>query len=300
MLTILVNRVHRVIDVTVQAIRHRVSRWTKPATAALVQGTVMDLARSKPELVAEHALLRQQLIVLQRTVKRPRFTKADRVLLVLLASKLRAWWEALLIVKPETILWWHRQGFRLFCKRKSKATTTKPNVPAETVVLIQEMAINNRLWGAERIWGELLKLGIHVSKRTIQKYLQHARPPRPLGQAWATFLRNDAREIWACDFLQVTDIFFRPLFAFFVIELASRRVVHAGVTRSPTDAWVAQQLREATPYGTGPRYLIRDNDAKYKLPQVRSEFDTVNVRACTLRLGKYCQCVAPSHHIRST
>jgi putative transposase len=125
------------------------------------------------------------------------------------------------------------------------------------------MATNNRLWGAERIRGELMKLGIHVSKRTIQKYLRHVHPPRPASQTWAMFLRNHAREIWACDFLQVTDIFFRPLFAFFVIELASRRIVHVGVTRSPTDAWVAQQLREATPFGTRPKYLIRDNDGKF-------------------------------------
>jgi putative transposase len=108
-----------------------------------------------------------------------------------------------------------------------------------------------------------MKLGIHVSKRTIQKYMRHARPPRPLGQTWATFLRNHASEIWACDFLQITDIFFRPLFAFFIIEHASRRIVHVGVTRSPRDAWVAQQLREATPYGPGPRYLIHDNDGKF-------------------------------------
>ena len=93
--------------------------------------------------------------------------------------------------------------------------------------------------------------------------MRQARPPRPAGQAWATFLRNHAREIWACDFLQVTDLLFRPVFAFFVVELASRRVVHVGVTRAPTDAWVAQQLREATPEGQAPRFLIRDNDGKF-------------------------------------
>ena len=102
-----------------------------------------------------------------------------------------------------------------------------------------------------------------MSKRTVQRYLRQARPPRGAGQPWATFLRNHAGEAWACDFLPVTDLLFRPLHAFFIVALGSRRVVHVGVTRHPTDAWGAQQLREATPYDERPRFLIRDNDAKY-------------------------------------
>jgi putative transposase len=125
------------------------------------------------------------------------------------------------------------------------------------------MAANNRLWGAERIRGELLKLDIRVSKRTIQKYMKQVRPKRARGQSWKSFLRNHTAEVWACDFLQVTDLFFRPLFAFFIIELQSRKVIHVNVTRSPTDPWIAQQLREATPYGQTPTYLIRDNDRKF-------------------------------------
>jgi len=125
------------------------------------------------------------------------------------------------------------------------------------------MATENRLWGAERIRGELLKLGMHVCKRTIQKYIRNIRSPQPRGQRWATFLHNHAAQIWACDFLQVTELFFRPLFAFFIIELKSRKVIHVGVTRSPTDPWVAQHLREATPYGQAPKYLICDNDSKF-------------------------------------
>ena len=129
--------------------------------------------------------------------------------------------------------------------------------------MIREMAAKNWLWGAERIRGELLKLDIHVCKRTIQKYMMNVRTPQPRGQKWATFVHNHAAQIWACDFLQVTDLFFRPLFAFFIIELRSRKVIHVGVTRSPTDSWVAQQLREATPFGQAPKYLIRDNDSKF-------------------------------------
>jgi putative transposase len=104
---------------------------------------------------------------------------------------------------------------------------------------------------------------MRVCKRTIQKYMRRVRTARPRGQNWATFLRNHAKDVWACDFLQVTDLFFRSLFAFFIIELKSRSVIHVGVTRFPTDAWTAQQLREATPYGQTPKYLIRDNDNKF-------------------------------------
>ncbi len=125
------------------------------------------------------------------------------------------------------------------------------------------MAADNPLWGAERIRGELGKLGIRVAKRTVQTDLRGPGTPRPRGQTWAAFLRQHTTAIWACDFLPVTDLLFRPLYAFFVIALGSRRVVHVGVTRHPTDAWVAQQLREATPFGQRPRYLIRDNDSKY-------------------------------------
>ena len=123
------------------------------------------------------------------------------------------------------------------------------------------MSLANPLWGAPRIHGELLKLGIDIGQTSVAKYM--ARRRRPPSQGWSTFLRNHSAGIWACDFLQVTDLFFRPLFAFFIVELKSRRVIHVGVTRSPTDAWVAQQLREATPYGQAPKYLIRDNDSKF-------------------------------------
>jgi len=209
--------------------------------------TLTDLGRSKSELIAEIALLRHQLIILQRQVKLPTFTRADRLLLVLLARLVRTWQQAILLVQPETLLRWHRELFRLYWKRKSKASSHKPKLAAQTIILIRQMAKDNRLWGAERIRGELLKLGIRVCKRTIQKYMRNVHTQQPRGQKWSTFLHNHAAQIWACDFLQVTDLFFRPLFAFFIVELKSRRVIHVGVTRFPTDAWVAQQLREATP-----------------------------------------------------
>jgi len=238
-------------------------RGMKPRSTSLLLGTIADLARGKSQLLVENALLRQQLIILHRQVKRPTCKKTDRFLLALLARMMRTWKQALFIVQPETVLRWHRELFRLFWKHKSKADSRQPRLSPETIALIKEMASNNRLWGAERIRGELLKLGIRVCKRTIQKYRRQICPPRPKGQKWATFLHNHAGEIWACDFLQITDLFFRSLFAFFIIELRSRKVVHVGVTCSPTDVWTAQQLREATPYGQTPKYLIRDNDSKF-------------------------------------
>src|SRR4051794_8572089 len=246
------------------ATRTRVARWTRPAPLALAAGAAADATRSRSALLLENALLRHQLAILSRSVKRPRLTAVARGLLVLLASRLRAWARALVIVRPETVLRWHRAGFRLFWRQKSRPRAApQPRVAAETIALIRAMAAANRLWGADRIRGELRKLDIRVSKRTIQRYLRQARPSRPRGQTWPTFLRTHAGEIWACDFLPVNDIFFRPLYAFFIVALGSRRVVHVGVTRHPTDAWVAQQLREATPFDQRPRFLIRDNDAKY-------------------------------------
>ncbi len=149
----------------------------------------------------------------------------------------------------------------------SKVSSCNSKVSAEAIALIKHMARENQLWGAERIRGELLKLNIHVCKRTIQKYMLQSSQPKPgehkSNQNWSTFLQNRAHQVWACDFLPVYDLFFRPLFIFFIIEIGSRRVVHFRVTRSPTDEWTAQQLREATPYGEAPRFLIRDNDSKF-------------------------------------
>jgi putative transposase len=259
----------RLARLCLRSLHHCFVSRTKPDTTSLLLGTLTDLARSQSELVAENALLRQQLLILRRQVKRPACTKKDRMLLVLLARIVRTWKQALFIVQPETLLRWHRQGFKLLWRYKSRAASLTPRISQQTVDLIKEMARDNRLWGAERIRGELLKLDIRGGFRTIQKYMRAARTTRPYGQTWKTFLHTHAKPIWACDFLPVTDLFFRSLFAFFIIELHSRRVIHVGVTRSPTDAWTAQQLREATAYSVSPKYLIRDNDGKFGVSLAR-------------------------------
>jgi transposase InsO family protein len=263
MLIMLVSLLHCLVRPLLHVLRFRFLAWCRPATHTQPMGVLGDLLRSRRDLVAENALLRQQLIVLRRRRKRPTFTRLDRLLLVVLAGRVRAWRQALVIVQPETLLRWHRAGFRLLWRHRSKRASRNRRVAPEAVALIQQLARENRLWGAERIRGELLKLGIRVCKRTVRKYMRQAGGPRPQGQTWAAFLRNHGRHIWACDFLQTFDLFFRPVFSFFIVELASHRVVHVGVTRQPTDAWVAQQLGEATPFGQHPKHLIRDNEGKF-------------------------------------
>ena len=215
---------------------------------------VANAFRPRWALLAEIALLRHQLTVVQRSVARPRVTRFDRIVLVALAAVTPTWRNVLRIVRPETLLRRHRASFRALWRWRSR-TPPASRLAAETVALIRSMAAANRLWGAERIRGELLKLGVKVSKRTIQKYMRAARPARPRGQRWSTFLRNHAPEIWACDFLQAYDVLFRSIFAFVFIELSTRKVVFAATTRFPSQTWVTQQLRNATHRGCGATLL---------------------------------------------
>jgi putative transposase len=189
-------------------IKQQIKQWSKPATARLVTGALTDIPRSRANLIAENAMLRQQLIVLKRQVKRPQLTPGDRLRLVLLARCTQFWQQALHIVQPDTLLRWHRDLFRPYWRYKSRKKNRKPRIPQEIIDLIKQMARENRLWGAERIRGELLKLGIEVSKRTIQKYLDKFRPSPTGSQAWKTFLKNHAQYIWACDFTVVHDLLF--------------------------------------------------------------------------------------------
>jgi hypothetical protein len=160
----LVITVKQRVCLSLHALRKRVLCWVKPPTTSLVFGTLADLTREKAELIAENALLREQLIILHRQIKRPVYRKIDRMLLVLLARMVRTWKQALFIVQPETLLRWHRELFHVFWKHTSKTHVRKPRISPETISLIKEMAAHNRLWGAERIRGELLKLGIRKSQ----------------------------------------------------------------------------------------------------------------------------------------
>jgi putative transposase len=237
-----------------QALRRRPLAATRPAAAPRLSGAVADPARTRPELRAEHALLRQRLLLRRRHARRPRCAPAARALPLPLAGRRRPWRRAVLLVQPDTLLRRHRRRFRWHRRRRSGATrpANRPPLAPATIALLRGMAASNRPWGAERIRGAPLRLGLRVAKSTSQQYLRQARPPRPAGQPWATLPRHQADAIRAGACLPVTDLRFRPLCAFFAVALGSRRVVHAGVARRPTDAGVAQQLREATPCGPRP------------------------------------------------
>jgi transposase InsO family protein len=216
--------------------------------------------RPQGALAAENLFLRKQLAMFQeRKLKAHRPDTPTRIALVLL-SRLFNWRDALVIVQPQTLVRWHRQGFRLFWRWKSRPG--RPPIPVELRQLIREMAMSNSSWGEERIANELLlKLGICVSPRTVRKYMpKHPRGYPREDQRWSTFVRNHASAILACDFCVVVTATFRLLYVFIVIEHQTRRIVHCNVTASPTAAWTLQQLRGTITSDHGYCFLIHDRD----------------------------------------
>jgi putative transposase len=202
--------------------------------------------RNRAPLHLEILALRHQLQVLQRSRRRRvHLTQADRLLWVWLSRIWTEWRSAVVIVRPETVIAWHRQAFRRFWTWKSRHRLGRPAVPADVRALIRTMSQANSLWGAPRIHGELLKLGIEVSQASVAKYL--VRPRRPPSQSWRTFLTNHIDQIMAADFFVVPTATGRLLFVFVMLAHHRRRVVHVAVTEHPTAAWTAQQLREAFP-----------------------------------------------------
>jgi transposase InsO family protein len=221
------------------------------------------LIRSRAALHLEVLALRHQLQVLQRSrPRRLRLARADRWLWVWLSRAWGDWRRAVVIVKPETVVAWHRQGFRLFWTWKSRRRHGRPPVATDARALIRTMSEQNPLWGAPRIHGELVKLGIDVSQATVAKYM--ARRRRPPSQTWRTFLTNHVHQIVAADFFVVPTATCRLLFVLVVLAHDRRRVVHTAVTAHPTAAWAAQQFREAFPWDQAPRYLIRDRDHAFQ------------------------------------
>jgi transposase InsO family protein len=268
----------------------RLKQWSRPATVSLLVGVCFDLSRSRKDLIVENALLRQQLIVLNRQVKRPELTQGDRLHLVLLARLTRYWQAAQHIVQPGTLLRWQRERFCRYWRRKTRSKKARLRMAPETIALIKQMACENLTWGAERLRGELLKLGIKISKRTVQKYLPKDRKGQA-EQTWATFLKRHLRDSWACDFTVAHDLLFRPLHIFVIMELHTRRIVYAAVTRNPTDGWTAQQLRQATPWGKRPKYLIRDRDSKYgrRFAAASSGIEILKTPVRTPKANAYCE-----------
>jgi putative transposase len=222
-------------------------------------------ARSNAALRAENLFLRKQLaLYLERKTKPRRADDATRLALALL-SKLFAWRDALVVVKPETVIGWHRKGFQLLWRWKSKPRG-RPRIPADLRKLIANMAESNPTWGEERIAGELLlKLGIRISPRTVRRYIPSTwRPGNGISsQRWMSFVRNHAGAILACDFFVSVTMTFRLLYVFVVIEAGSRRIAHFNVTAHPTADWTLQQFREVITGEQSQRFLIHDRDAIY-------------------------------------
>ncbi|HVH86171.1 MAG TPA: integrase core domain-containing protein [Terriglobales bacterium] len=222
--------------------------------------TLRSVLRSRLDLQLEILVLHHQIGVLQRSAKkRPRLTSTDRLLWVSLSRIWRHWRSTLVLVKPETVLAWHRKGFRLFWTWKVRhGQPGRPTVSRETRDLIRRMCRENPTWGAPRIHGELLKLGIDIGQSSVTKYMVRCR--KPPSQTWRTFLENHVSQLVSIDFFTVPTIRFQVLYEFLVLSHDRRRILHFNVTHHPTAAWTGQQLREAFPFDLLPRYLLRDRD----------------------------------------
>ncbi len=220
---------------------------------------------SRHDLGLEILALRQQLAVLKRRRPRPHIRRRDRLLWIALSSIWSRWTDALILVKPDTVIGWHRSGFRLCWRFRSRVSRLgRPKIGAETYEAIDRMARENPTWGAPKIHGELLKLGFKIAERTVSRYLARGTPRSgDAGQRWQTFLRNHREAIAAMDFFAVPTITFKLLYCFFVIDHRRRRILHFNVTAHPTAEWVCQQLREAFPNDGTFKYAILDRDSKF-------------------------------------
>src|SRR6267143_284592 len=235
-----------------------------PLVFALL-GALSAALGARSDLVLENLALRQQLALLRLRSKRPRVGLLDRVFWMWLSQWWARWREALHVVQPQTVIRWHRQGFRAFWNWKSRrGRTGRPPVDSEIAKLVRTMALANPLWGAQRIHGELLKLGLDVSQRTVGRLMpRRAKPP---SQTWRTFLENHVADLVSVAFFVVPTATFRVLYVFVVLLHHRRRVVHFNVTDSPTAAWTAQQVIEAFPHDSAPRFLIHDRDGIFGGP----------------------------------
>jgi len=218
--------------------------------------------KSRTQLQLEIVYLRKQLEILTRTSPRPRLRPSDRFFFSVLADIFSSWKSTLLIVKPETVIRWHQQGFKLYWRWKSRSALGRPKIPQEQINLIKRMANENPLWGAPRIHGEMLKLGFDISESTVLRYLPK-KPKRTTGQHWKTFLKNHSTEIVSLDFFVVPTITFKLFHVLVFLSHDRRKIIRFNVTDHPTSEWAAQQLRNTFCDGEPPKFLIRDRDKKF-------------------------------------
>jgi hypothetical protein len=243
----------------------------------LLLGVIPAALRSRRDLVLESLLLHHRLAVAARLKRRPRQRMRDRVLWLLGRRFCSDWRRHLVLVTPDTVVRWHRQGWRLFWRRRSRSSGGRPRLSVETRELIRSMSRDNLLWGTERIRGELLKRGIVVSNRSIRRYRWHG-PDRPPSQSWRTFLANHGPSIWAAHLLTVQTLTFRTLYVLLFVEHGRRELVHIAATAHRTATWVWRQLINATPWGRTRAYLLRDRDAVYGADFARRPTDWASGR----------------------
>lgn len=234
---------------------------------ALYFGSVGRLLRARRSLILENLALRQQLVLLKRRHPRPCLGALDKLFWVAARQFWSGWKQSLIVVTPETVVRWHGAGFRLYWRLISRVRRQagRRQTSQEVRNVIFRMVAENPTWGAPRIHGELLMLGFEVSERTISRWMKRAQRSPDRAQRWMAFLRNHREAIAAMDFFTVPTVAFRVLYCFFVIGHDRRRILHLNVTRHPTGSWIIQQLREAFPFESAPKYLIFDRDAKYGL-----------------------------------
>ena len=222
----------------------------------------LSFLRTTTQVRLENLFLRKQIEILARTSTKPRFRTSDRFFFGTMTGIFDAWKDALLLVKPETIIRWHRQGFKLYWKWKSRSGAGRPKIPQEQIDLIKQMANDNPLWGAPRIHGEMLKLGIDISESTVLRYMP-TKAPKTSKQRWKTFLKNHSAQIVSIDFLVAPTITFKLLHVLVFLSHDRRRIIHFNVTTHPTAQWCAQQLRNVFSDHEPPRFLLRDRDKKF-------------------------------------
>ena len=228
----------------------------------LIRALLSWMRGSRTSRDAEILFLRQQLLILRRSAPaRLRLRNSDRLIFVWLYRLFPSLLEAAVIFRPETLVRWHRGGFRLFWRWKSRRRAGRPAVSSEIRSLVRQMSRENPLWGAPRIHGELLKLGIDISQSSVAKYMERRRGPP--SQSWKTFLRNHAPHIAAVDLFIVPTIGCRLLYGLAILRLDRRHLVWTNVTTNPTAEWIARQITEAFPWDRPPRYLVRDRDRAY-------------------------------------
>jgi len=228
----------------------------------LLIGALGAAMRSHNDLLVENLLLRHQLVVLTRSGRPAKLRISDKLFWVVVQRLFRDWRRHLVLVRPQTVIRWHRRGWQLFWRWKSRARVGRPRLSQEVRELIAVMSRENSLWGTERIRGELLQLGFVVSNRSIRRYRWRGPVVIPT-QTWRTFLANHRPQIWAADLLTVHTLTFQTLYVLFFIAHDRRELIHFNVTSHPTAAWVWRQLVEATAWGRKPRFLLRDRDRVY-------------------------------------